>query len=304
MSRAGIATELHKPARKHFERRHVVTKGMNDLLQVDLAEMIPYSKQNKGYKYILIVIDVYSKYAWARPLKNKTGIEVMNNFEYILKQLPTKPKYVQTDHGGEFYNTRFKKMLKTYNIKHYSVYSTMKACVAERFIRTLKTAIFKLFTERGNHKWIELLPTVIRNYNQTVHSTTKMKPIDVKDNSLLSTVYNYSKTRQCKSKFKIGDFVRISRHRNVFSKGYLPQWSTEIFKVHTIQKTVPITYLLKDLKGENIFGAFYSQEIQKTKYPNIYLVENIIKKKADKVFVKWLGFPNSENSWISVTDLL
>ena len=191
MSKKGIARELHKPARKRFQRRHVVTKGLNDLLQMDLVEMIPYSMQNKGYKYILIVIDVYSKYVWAKPLKNKTGMEVAKNFELILKQLPSDPKLVQSDQGTEFYNKIFQKLLKQHNIKHYSVYSTMKACIAERFIRTLKNKIYRLFTEKGTHKWIDLLPTIIKQYNNTIHSKTKMKPVDVKDNSLLRTVYNY-----------------------------------------------------------------------------------------------------------------
>ena len=303
MSRAGIAYELHRPARIHFQRRHVLTKGLYDLFQSDLVEMVPYFKANKGYKYILIVIDVYSKYVWAKPLKNKKGIEVTTNFEQILKQLPIMPKHIQTDQGSEFYNTHFKSMLHTYNIKHYSVYSSMKACVAERFIRTLKTKIFKKFTEKGTHNWIELLPEIVREYNQTVHSTIKMKPADVKDNSLLKTVYAYSNSN-CKPKFKIGDFVRISKHRSAFAKSYLSLWSTEIFKIYSIQNTSPVTYLLQDLKASKISGAFYAEELQKTKYPNIYLVEKVLKTKGKKIYVKWLGFPNSENTWISVTNLL
>lgn len=304
MSKEGIAQELHKSARKRFTRRHVITKGLNDLLQMDLIEMIPYSKQNKGYKYILIVIDVYSKYVWAKPLKNKTGIEVATNFESILKQLPIKPRYVQTDNGTEFYNKHFKNVLQKYKVKHYSVYSTMKACIAERFIRTVKNKIFTLFTQKGSYKWIDFLPTVIYKYNHTVHSTTKKKPVDIKDNSLLLTVYKYTKYDKCKPKFKVGDFVRISKHKSVFVKGYAPSWSAEIFKVFTIQQTNPITYLLQDLKGNNIFGAFYAQELQKTKYPNIYLVERIVKTKGNKIFVKWLGFPHSENCWIPKNYLL
>lgn len=304
MSKEGIAYELHKPARKTFGRRKIITKGLYDVYQSDLIDMSSYSRENKGYRYILVLIDVYSKYAWARPLKSKTGKDVAAAMGNILMNLKRVPKFLHTDKGTEYYNYHFKDLMKKYNMKHYSVHSTMKACVAERFIRTLKTNMFREFSARGSYTWLNLLQTLIDKYNSTVHSTIKMKPKDVLDNSLLLSTYRQGDIFSKKPKFKAGDFVRVSKHKTAFKKGYLPNWSTEIFKVERVQPTSPPTFLLEDLKGSPIVGAFYVEELQRTKYPDIYLVERILKRKGSKVYVKWLGFPNTENSWIRESELL
>lgn len=304
MSKEGIAYELHKPARKTFARRKVISKGLYDVYQSDLIDMSSYSPQNKGYRYILILIDVYSKYAWARPLKSKTGKEVAQAMDNILMSLKRVPKFLHTDKGTEYYNHHFKDLLKKYKLKHYSVHSTMKACIAERFIRTFKTNMFREFSARGSYTWLNLLQTLIDKYNNTVHSTIKMKPKDVADNSLLLSTYRQGDICIKNPKLKTGDFVRVSKHKTAFKKGYLPNWSTEIFKVDRVRPTTPATFLLQDLKGNPIVGAFYVQELQRTKYPDIYLVEKILRRKGSKVYVKWLGFPNTENSWISESELL
>ena len=98
--------------------------------------------------------------------------------------------------------------------------------------------------------------------------------------------------------------MRISKHKHIFEKGYTPNWTTEIFKIKSIKMTHPITYILQDYEGKTIRGCFYEKELLKTKYPKDYLVEKIVKKKGDKLFVKWLGFPSSHNSWISKKDIL
>lgn len=297
-----IAYELHKPARLNYQRRRVKMKGLNDLYQSDLIEMIPYHRENGGYKYILITINTYSKYAFARPLKNKTGKEVASAMDDILNSVKTSPKNLQTDMGTEYYNMHFKAVMKKYGINHYSTYSNVKACIAERFIRTLKNNMYREFSARGSYKWIDILPQLIRTYNNTVHSTIKMKPNQVKDNSLLKTVYRY-KESYVKPRFAKGDFVRVSKQRKTFNKGYLPSWSTEIFKVKKIQSTYPPTYVLEDLDGSEIRGAFYNEELQKTKFPDFYLIEKVIRRKGDKALVKWLGFPSTKNSWIRTRDM-
>lgn len=304
MSKEGIAYELHKPARKTFTRRKVISKGLYDVYQSDLIDMSSYSRENKGYRYIVILIDVYSKYAWARPLKSKTGKDVAAAIDNILMNLKRVPKFIHTDKGTEYYNYNFKDLLKKYNMKHYSVHSTMKACIAERFIRTLKTNMFREFSSRGSYAWLNILQPLIDKYNNTMHSTIKMKPKDVADNSLLLSTYCQRNICSKKPKFKPGHFVRVSKHKTAFRKGYLPNWSTEIFKVDRVQPTCPATFLLQDLKGNPIVGAFYEEELQRTKYPDIYLVEKILRRKGPKVYVKWLGFPNTENSWISESQLL
>jgi len=300
MSKRDIAFELHKPARKNYTRRRVNVYGKNDLWQADLVEMIPYSKQNKGYKYILCVIDCFTKFAWAIPLKSKSAKEVSRAMSKIL--LKRTPKLLQVDNGKEFYNTTFETLMKKHNIHKYSTYSTMKACIVERFNRTLKQKMYREFTARGSHEWVSILPSLINEYNNSKHRTIGMTPVQA-DANPSPVKLKQRQINNVKIKFNIGDNVRISTYKSVFTKGYLPSWSTEIFKITKINKTSPTTYQLQDYTGKPIAGCFYSEEIQKTSFPNDYLVEKIIRRKGNQMFVKWLGFDNTHNSWINTTDI-
>lgn len=295
-TKRGIANELHKPARKNFKRRRTIIRGFGDLWQADLAEMQPYSKENNGNRYILMVIDCYSKYLWAKPLKTKTAEDVCFAMKNILKEATYSPKFIQTDFGTEFYNKRFSKLIKSYSIKHYSTYSTKKAAIVERVIRTVKTWLYKEFSARGQNKWIDILDGIIEKYNRRLHRTTGMKPIDIHRNTQLS-VYNNPKV-VLKRKFRIGEIVRISKHKAIFDKGYTPNYSTELFKITKVNVTNPVTYLLEDMDGLPIKGCFYEMELQKSSFPGVYLVEKILKKKGNKLFVKWLGFSSKHNTWI------
>lgn len=301
-----IVEELHKPARRSFLRRGVILKGIDDLWMVDLIELCSYSKENKGYKYILAVIDCFSKFAWLSPLKSKSGKEVAAAFEKVLKQGGRKPRNLQSDRGKEFYNSFFQKIIKSNRINHYSTFSNMKACIVERFIRTIKNKMWKQFSLQGTYKWITIYEELVKRYNNTKHRTIHMRPSTVKgkkiEKYLLDNVYCIDKrggksSNQKQPKYKVGDFVRISKHKADFAKGYRPSWSTEIFKIDQVRKTIPVTYCLKDKSDQMIAGGFYEPEIQKVKYPNAYLVEKILKRKGDKVLVKWLGFDSKHKSW-------
>ncbi|KAL4123320.1 hypothetical protein QTP88_015517 [Uroleucon formosanum] len=174
------AVELHKPARKNYIRRRVNVYGKNDLWQADLVEMMPYSKQNKGHKYILCVIDCFTKFAWAIPLKSKTAKEVSSAMSKIL--LRRTPKLLQLDNGKEFYNSTFDALMEKHNIHKYSTYSTMKACIVERFNRTLKEKMFREFTARGSPEWLSILPSLINEYNNSKHRTIGMTPVQADAN--------------------------------------------------------------------------------------------------------------------------
>lgn len=303
-----VIKELHQPARKSFRRRKVIIKGLNDLIQADLVEMIPYAKMNKNFRYILIVINVFSKFVWAQPVKRKTGKDVTNAMNTILSQMPIKPKNLQTDNGKEFYNKDFKTLMTRYKINHYSTFSNLKASIVERVNRTLKNMMWKQFSYQGSYKWVPILPDIISKYNKTQHSTIRMKPIEItkkKAPLILSTIYNHPKiVDPRKKKLKKGDHVRISKYREAFSKGYTPNWSNEIFNIKKVNLTNPITYLLEDQNKQEIQGNFYSEELQKTSYPDVFLIEKVLKTKGDKVFVKWLGLDTSHNSWINKNNVL
>ena len=258
-----LADKLHKAIIKKFEKRKVYSQFKDNIWGVDLADMQSLSRKNKGIKYLLGVIDLYSKYAFVIPLKYKKGISIFNAFDKIIKQYNRKLNKIWVDHGGEFYNNIFKKWLSDNDIIMYSTYNEGESVVAERFIRTLKSKLYKNMTAIGKNVYCDVLDDVVNKYNNTKHSTIKMKPIDVRDNNN-KRVYidEHNKKR---SRFKVGDRVRISKFKNVFAKGYTPNWSKEIFIVDKINDTVPYTYNLKDLNDEQIIGSFYDQELQKTK---------------------------------------
>lgn len=306
MSRTQIVNELHKPVRKNFSRLHVKIKGIDDLWQADLVEMIQYAKDNDNFKYLLTVIDTFSKFAWAVPIKTKTSQAVTAAFSEIFAQSKRIPRNLQTDMGTEFYNKYFKQLMKQNNINHYSTFSVLKASIVERFNRTIKEKMWKMFSLQGSYKWVKILKKLMIQYNTSKHRTIKLPPIEVtKENEkqILKHAYTYPKLIR-KNRYQVGDFVRISKFKTVFEKGYTPNWTTEIFKVIAINNKFPVTYLLEDYTGQQISGRFYEKELQKTNHPDTYLVEKILKKEGSRVYVKWLGFDSSHNSWINKNDML
>lgn len=306
MSKRQLVEELHSPARKHFKRRKVIIKGIDDLFQADLVDMSAYVRFNRGYRFLLTVIDTFSKYAWVVPLKNKTGKSVMKGMSTVFEE-GRIPENLQTDDGTEFFNNDMKNLLVQHKINHYSVYSHLKASIIERWNRTLKNAMWKEFSMNGSYRWIDIVHTLCNDYNNTFHRTIKMKPVEVNksnENKLLRDVYKVDEPHLVKTKFHVGQYVRISKHKHVFEKGYTPNWTTEIFKISRVQYTNPETYLLVDSHDNPIKGGFYKDELQSVKDPKLCLVEKILRKKGNQVFVKWLGFPEDENSWVNKNDLL
>ena len=176
----------------------------------------------------------------------------------------------------------------------YSTHSEEKSVVAERFFRTLKSKIYKYMTSISKNVYINKLDDIVNEYNNTYHTTIKMKPIDVKDNTYIntSTKINYKDP-----KFKVGDRVRISKYKNIFAKGYMPNWSAEVFVIKKVKNTVPWTYVIDDLNDEEIIETFYEKELQKINQEE-FRIEKLIKRKGNKIYVKWKGYNNSFNSWI------
>lgn len=305
MSKVELVNELHHAARRNFVRQKTEMRGLHDTLQADLVEMIPYAKQNQGMNYILTVINIFSKMAYAIPLKNKSGKDVAEALDSILDSLGHPIKHLHTDRGKEFYNGNVSEMLKRHNVHLYSTFSTMKAAICERFNRTLKAKMWKYFSLHGSYKWVNVLPKLMSEYNNTRHRTIGMRPKDVNvfnERDLLYSVYANATNTKLKQKFKVGDSIRLSKFKHLFAKGYTPNWTTEIFKIRKVQPTNPITYLLEDLQGDPIEGAMYNEELLLAKNPDIYLVEKVLRRKGSKLYVKWLGFENEFNSWIDEQD--
>ena len=182
----------------------------------------------------------------------------------------------------------------------YSIHNEGKPVIAERFIRTLKNKIFKHMTAISENVYFNMLDDTVNKYNNTVHRTIKMKPVDVKNNTYVDSK---KEVNDKDPKFKVGDHVRISKHKNIFAKGYTPNWFEEVFIISKIKNTVPWTYVINDLNGEEIIGTFYEKELQKTNQKE-FRIEKVLKKKDDKLYVKWKGYNNSFNSCIDKKDLV
>ena len=258
------------------------------------------SKYNTRIRFLLCVIDIFSKYARVFPLKDKKGVSIATAFQSILKQSNRKPNKIWVDKGSEFYNASFEKWLQDNDIVMYSTHNEGKSVVAERFIRTLESKIYKHMTSISKSVYIDKLDHIFNEYNNAYHTTIKMKPIDVKDNIYINTD---KETNDKDPKFKVGDGVRISKYKNIFAKVYTPNWSEEVFVTKKVRNTVPWTDVINDLNGEEIMGTFYGKELQKTDQEE-FRIEKVIKRKGDKMYVKWKGYDNSFNSWIDKKDLI
>ena len=219
-----LADELHKPIINKFNKTKVYSQFKDNIWGVDLADMQSLSRKSKGIKYLLCALDLYSKYAFVIPLKDKKGISIVNAFNKIIKQSNRKPNKICVDQGGEFYNNVFKKWFSDNDIIMYSTYNEGKSVIAERFIRTLKNKLYKHMTATGRSAYYDVLDDVVNKYNNTKHNTIKMKPTDVRNNKRIYIDEHNEKD----SRFKLGDRVRISKFKNILAKGYTPNWSTEI----------------------------------------------------------------------------
>ena len=298
-----VVEELHEGARRNYPRRKVEIIGLDETFQADSVDMRAYSRVNRGFHYILTVIDIFSKFAWAVPLKSKSGHDLTNAMKSVLNQ-GRVPKNLHVDQGTEFYNSEHAELMRQRKIHLYSTFSHLKASIIERFNRTIKNKMWKRFSLRGSYAWYDILQELIKEYNNQKHRTIGMKPNDVTKANEAVVLRKY-KYRHVKTnpKFKSGDKVRISKSKHVFEKGYTPNWSTEIFTIRRVCRTNPVTYLLKDYLGNPISGGFYEQELSKNKHPDVYLVEKVVGRRKNKLLVKWLGFDSSHNSYIDKDQL-
>lgn len=268
-TQSDYAKEVHANVRKHFKRRKVLVHKIDDTWAIDLGIMTHEKRGSATYKYILVVIDIFSKFLFVEALKSKTGKEVKQAFKKIFNESNRKPDKIWADKGTEWYNKDFKSFLKENNIELYSTENEGKSCVVERVIQTLKKKMYKKFTELGTKKWLSLLPVIVKEYNNTVHTTTGFTPHDgsLKENEewIRENVFSEAISLD-KPYFKPGDFVRIYKWKNVFEKSYVGNWTKEVFQVVIVLQTNPFTYVVKDSDGEEIKGSFYKEELLKSKF--------------------------------------
>ena len=272
-----LAKEVFNTRITKFRRERIIPLYKDETWSADLIDKSSLSKYNNNYKFILTVIDIFTKYAWAIPLKNKSGLSITNGFKIVLSEHPQggseprKPEKLWVDRGSAFYNKTFKSLLKEYGtgkaasgIELYSTYSDLKAVFIERFNRTLLHIINKPMFIKGDGNWAKILNDAVVTYNNNTHSTINITPGDASNNPD-KVKYTFS-FKNIKPKLKVGDYVRNVDKRNIFSKGYTSNWNGELFKVNEVLKTQPPTYKTGDINGEIIEGKYYEQELLKSEF--------------------------------------
>ena len=259
----------HKPAVQKFPTRKVITHSADHQYQADLADMRSLASQNDKYNYILTVIDVLTKYAWAIPIKRKTGDFITHAFKTLFKE--RKPTLLQTDAGTEFINKKTQELLEKNNIKWFQSQNETKAQIVERFNRTLKDRMYKYFTANNTKRWIDVLSDLVHNYNNSFHRSIKMTPVQARENPVKAWEnLNAETIVRTKLTYKPGDFVRISKYRGKFKRGYTPNYTSEVFVVTDVLKTTPVTYRIAEIRNaDKIIGTFYPEELSLFKPTNV-----------------------------------
>ena len=302
------AYSLHKPVRKRFKRNRVIVGSIDHLWQLDLTDLSRISEHNDGYRFLCFCIDVLSKYLWIEPLKDKKADTLVAAFQRILKS-GRKPLAVQTDQGTEFWNNKFKRLLKENNIKFYYTHNAeTKASIVERVQRTIKSKMWRYFTHKNSYRYIDHLQNMVKSYNSTFHRSIGTKPSLVNTrNAQVVWQRLYSDLQDVPNisfKFNIGDKVRILNKNVQFRKGYEQAWSQEIFQVTERLPREPHVYRISDLLAEPVIGTWYEHELQKCNTDEkIFIIDKDLKtrtrNKKKQYFVSWKGWPDKFNSWVT-----
>jgi hypothetical protein len=309
-----LRIELHKPVKKKFPKLRVRSDGKDDVWSMDLVDMRSWSDYNEGYKWMLNVIDVWTRYAWSVPMKKKNATTVLNAFKQIIKESDRMPRRMWVDEGTEFYNHQMTRYINAHGILRYSTFGDSKSVMVERLNRTLKTEMWKQFTELQTNNWTSRHEQLLEWYNHKPHSgINKRTPYSVSrwpDSDVrLDLCVDPKPEAFLQPKYKLGDVVRISRAKGTFPKGYTANWSEEQFVIRGRRISTcnePPVYYLQDHQRQHIKGAFYEPEVQLVKYPMVYLVESVLEhdKKNKRMLIKWLGFNDKHNSWIPEDNII
>ena len=300
--RKDFAYTLHRPPYRRFQMAPVLVLNIDQQWVADLVDMQRFRTQNKGVRYLLMVVDVLSKYAWVRTIKHKTGVEMVGAFESILEE-GRRLQTLQTDKGKEFYNATMKRWLEDEGIHHFSTLGDTKAAIAERFNRTLKTRLYRYFTAANTLQYLDVFQSLVDQYNADVHRSIDMASRDVdatNEVQVWQRLYGkVTKTRK-RERLKVGDMVRLTERIRPFKKGYLPQWTEEVFKIRRVIQGPVLMYKVEEFDGTPVQGTFYVEDLQKVTVDEdqLWRVERVLKWQHGQVLVRWRGWPSKYDSWI------
>ncbi|OOY54049.1 DDE-type integrase/transposase/recombinase [Solemya velum gill symbiont] len=305
---------VHAEERTKFRRRRVVAPYVDYQWDVDTANLLDYAKENEGYGYFLLAIDVMSKYVWTRPLRHPNYKETINALREIFGE-GRKAMRMRTDKGTEFVNKEMEKFLRKENVIHFVTQNVVKANIAERAIKTIKTRLARYATRKQTHRWVDVLSNVTQSYNNTYHRSIKRTPASIKpsDSNRLWQLQYQSRPHRSKFPkklfgFKVGDLVRVSFLRRPFQRQYHERWSREVFVVNGrfVTEGIP-QYRLRDYDDEVIEGTFYQNQLQKAYPQDVYLVERILRRRRrrgnNEYLVRWKGWAPKYDSWVREADM-
>ncbi|KAL3122980.1 hypothetical protein niasHT_008362 [Heterodera trifolii] len=301
---------LMRPRRVRFPRASTVAAGFMTDVQVDLADFQALSRHNRGHRYLLVAVDVLSKRLFVVPLKNKRAEEMLEAFKLLIGQMPMAPHRIFSDKGTEFKNRLLKEFFEEREIeKHEPVHSSVKASVAERSIRNVKQRLYRYFAETETLNWVDAAQKIVDGINSSPSRAHGMRPIDVGFSNaqrVWKRLYGGHGVTQKRRppRFRKDDFVRMSRDKGQFEKGYLPNYGDEILEVDEVLKGVrPIRYKLRDEHGEKFKGSFYEQELGRVRKDaeTSYRIEKVYRKRkradgSTEMLVKFIGYP--EREWV------
>lgn len=311
---------LHKKVNRQLQRPRVVVSEVDQQWDGDTVNFVKYKKQNKGYAYLLVLIDIMSRFAITVPLLSLKGDEMEKTLRKVFKH--HKPKSIRFDKGSEFQNKWVQKYLSSKKIHCFFTTQTPKANYAERLILTLKRRITRYMHKNDTERWIDIIANVTKAYNLSRHSTIKMSPVEARSAdkfTLWMKQYGAKNPRPRKHpskwkplyKFNIDDKVRLARFKSTFERAYAEKWTNEIFIVANryAQEGIAL-YTIKTFSNKPVKGNFYELELQKvqTDTKTEFIIEKTVKRKTingQKGFiVKWEGYPSSENSFVPATDII
>lgn len=308
---------VNRSVRRRFKRNKVIAHGVNDQFDIDLCDVSRLARFNSNVRFLLVAVDVFSRFALVRPLKNKTAASVESALECIFKG-DHVVRRVRSDRGAEFTNARIKQLFDKKGIKHFYASAPLKCQIVERLNQTLKQLIYRYLYEHNTYKYLDVLEEIVYGYNSRPHrSLFGLSPIEVNSKnqaSLWNRMYvnthtNHIKRRSGKSaetpyKFSIGDYVRISYAKKTFERAYNAKFTLEVFQVSARfrRNGIPV-YMLKDLQGDAIEGGtFYESEIQRVNKAKggegLWRIDRVLRSRGKEVLVRWSGFPPKFDSWI------